>query len=280
MVWLPRWGCNGMITSSQKLLMARAGVSAGGEPWYLDGAVYLHSFAVPSGRGGAWFKPDGSKVYTTSSAFGASSRSVDEFDLSTNWDVSTATLNQRFIVASIERDVNQVAFDPTGTIMYICGTLQDRVHQYALSTAWDVSTATFDGSGPSGYVNPKFFIKGDDGTVLYHTAQGGNTLSFPLSTAWDVTTFGSPTDLGAAWGYAKHDGTMLYNQTDGDGISTLVGHYLLGTAWDFSTGTLTSTLDTFAQTNSYMSMHFISPDGENLYVTSGFTGAIFQYRLA
>ena len=29
MVWLPRWGCDGMITSSQKLLMARAGVSAG-----------------------------------------------------------------------------------------------------------------------------------------------------------------------------------------------------------------------------------------------------------
>ena len=29
MVWLPRWGCDGMIGSTQKLLMARAGVSAG-----------------------------------------------------------------------------------------------------------------------------------------------------------------------------------------------------------------------------------------------------------
>jgi len=27
LVWLPRWGCDGMITSAQKLLMARAGVS-------------------------------------------------------------------------------------------------------------------------------------------------------------------------------------------------------------------------------------------------------------
>ena len=29
MVWLPRWGCDGMITSAQKLLMARAGVQSG-----------------------------------------------------------------------------------------------------------------------------------------------------------------------------------------------------------------------------------------------------------
>ena len=268
-----------MIGSAQKLLMARVGV-AGGEPWYLDGAVYLRSFAVPTGKGGAWFKDDGSKMYSISEALGGTSRSVDEFDLSTDWDISTATINQRFIVESIERDANQVAFDPTGTIMYICGTLQDRVRQYTLSTAWDVSTATFDGSGPSGYTNPRFFLKGDDGTVLYHTGQGGNTLSFPLSTAWDVTTFGSSTDLGGVWNYAKPDGTMAYNQTNGNGVSTLVGHYLLGTAWDFSTGTLTSTLDTFAQTNNYMSMQFISPDGENLYVTSGYTGAIYQYNLA
>lgn len=266
--------------SNQKLLMARAGVSAGGEPWYLDGAVFLNSFAVPSGQGGAWFKTDGSKMYSTSRFLGSRSKSIDEFNLSTPWDVSTATIHQRFNVDAFERNVGQVAFDLTGTIMYICGTLQDQVKQFSLSTAWDVSTATFDGSGPSGYVNPRFFLKGDDGTVLYHTAQDGNTLSFPLSTAWDVTTFGSPTDLGAVWRYAKPDGTMAYNQTDGAGTSTLIGHYLLGTPWDFSTGTLTSTLDTFAQTNSFMSMHFISPDGENLYVTSGFTGAIFQYRLA
>jgi hypothetical protein len=270
-----------MITSAQKLLMARAGVSAGGgEPWYLDSAVYLQSFAVPSGKGGTWFKPDGSKLYTASAALGASSRSIDEFDLSTNWDISTATLNQRFVVATQERDVNQVAFDPTGAIMYICGKLNDMVQQYTLSTAWDVSTATHDGSGPSGYSNPSFFLKGDDGTKLYHTSSSGNTFEFPLSTAWDVTTYGSGTDLGAAWRYAKPDGTMVYNQTNGDGTKTLVGHYLLSTAWDFSSGTLTSTLDTFTETSSSMSMHFISPDGKNLYVTSGFTGAIFQYKLA
>mgnify|MGYP006999481347 CR=1 FL=1 len=41
MVWLPRWGCDGMIGSAQKLLMARAGVSVaaggGGDITFVSG---------------------------------------------------------------------------------------------------------------------------------------------------------------------------------------------------------------------------------------------------
>ena len=44
MVWLPRWGCDGMITSSQKLLMARAGVPSGPatDPFFSDVSLLLH----------------------------------------------------------------------------------------------------------------------------------------------------------------------------------------------------------------------------------------------
>ena len=55
MVWLPRWGCDGMITSAQKLLMARAGVKPANFPviettsTYTGTAATSHSVTLPSG---------------------------------------------------------------------------------------------------------------------------------------------------------------------------------------------------------------------------------------
>jgi len=262
-----------MITSAQKLLMARAGVSAGGEPWSLDGAVYVQSFAVPSGKGGVWFKPDGSKLYTTSAVLGSTGRSVDEFDLSTNWDISTATLNQRLVVGGVERDVNQVRFDPTGTYMFIMGYLQDRVFRYDLTTAWDISTASYvSGSGGPVVGNVYFFFK-DDGTVLYHTNQ-----AYPLSTAWLPSSYGTPTTLAENVRFFKDDGLRLYNTTTGINTGTLLQDFALSTAWDVSTATLNSSFDTGNQITYYTANPFISDDGKHLYVT--YSSNIYQYKLA
>ena len=39
--------------------------------------------------------------------------------------------------------VNGVEFNPTGTKMFVTGVGNSNVHQYALSTGFDVSTASF-----------------------------------------------------------------------------------------------------------------------------------------
>jgi DNA-binding beta-propeller fold protein YncE len=68
---------------------------------------------------------------------------VNEYDLSSAWDVSTASYLQNFSVASQETAPSGLFFKPDGTKMYVIGLFQDSVYEYDLSSAWDVSTASF-----------------------------------------------------------------------------------------------------------------------------------------
>jgi hypothetical protein len=74
---------------------------------------------------------------------GLSGDDVNEYDLSTAWDVSTASYLQNFSVSAQESAPYGVFFKPDGLKMYIIGFLGDDVNEYDLSTAWDVSTASY-----------------------------------------------------------------------------------------------------------------------------------------
>jgi sugar lactone lactonase YvrE len=89
---------------------------------------------------GLSFKDDGTKMYV----MGISGDDVNEYSLSTAWDISTASYVQNFSVASQETNPYGVFFRPDGTQMFINGTTNENVHEYVLSTPWDVSTASFN----------------------------------------------------------------------------------------------------------------------------------------
>ena len=74
---------------------------------------------------------------------GTSGDDVNEYDLSTPWDISTASFNQNFSVSAQETSPQDVFFKPDGTKMYVLGSGGDDVNEYDLSTAWDISTASF-----------------------------------------------------------------------------------------------------------------------------------------
>jgi len=63
----------------------------------------------------------------------------------TPWDVSTAAYDEKSKDVSSQDTIPYgVFFKPDGTKMYIVGSQYDTAYQYSLSTAWDVSTATYD----------------------------------------------------------------------------------------------------------------------------------------
>jgi DNA-binding beta-propeller fold protein YncE len=68
---------------------------------------------------------------------------VNEFDLSTAWDVSTASFLQNFSVVTEDTLPQDLFFKPDGTKMFVCGAQGQDVNEYDLSTAWDVTTASF-----------------------------------------------------------------------------------------------------------------------------------------
>ena len=80
--------------------------------------------------------------------------------------------------------------------MYITGDAGNEIDEYDLGTAWDISTKTFvqvKTSVSNG--NPGNIAFSSDGTTMILTSRGttGRIDQFTLSTAWDISTAGSPT---------------------------------------------------------------------------------------
>ena len=123
---------------------------------------------------GITFNNDGSKMYIV----GEDGDDVNEYNLSTNFDISTATFVDNFVVRSQENSPYSVKFNNDGTKMFIVGTGSANVNEYILSTAYDVSTASHETSfSVSSQENKPWGLDfNNDGTKMFITgATGGGT---------------------------------------------------------------------------------------------------------
>ncbi len=92
------------------------------------------------------FNNEGTKMYVT----GSDGRDINEYSLATAFDVSTAAFAgnaERFSVAGQEAFPQSLVFNSEGTKMFVLGSASDRINEYHLSIAYDVSTAVFAGNG-------------------------------------------------------------------------------------------------------------------------------------
>jgi len=163
-------------------------------PYMLSNLSYdSKSFDASSQLGnaeGIAFKSDGTAMYL----IGFSNDKVWQYTLSTAYDISTASYsNKSFSVASQDGVPRDVRFKPDGTIMYvIASTAPDSVYQYTLSTAWDVSTASYANkslSVQSQSINPAGLVLSPDGAKVYVAGHSNKIVfQYNLSTAWDVST--------------------------------------------------------------------------------------------
>jgi len=232
---------------------------------------------------GIFFKPDGTKMYVV----GFSSRSVHQYTLSTAYDLSTASYDSvSFSFTAQSTGPVDISFKPDGTKMYMLADSGDAVHQYSLSTAYDLSTASYDSvsfsvaaqsTGPQG-----FFFK-PDGTKMYvATFSSGTIFQYALSTAFDLSTasydsvsFSAVTQgTTASSVQIRPDGLKMYILMAGNDT---VYQYTLSTAYDISTASYDSISFSLAvQDNAAYGVIF-STDGTKMYMV-GYTGdAVYQY---
>jgi 6-phosphogluconolactonase (cycloisomerase 2 family) len=250
--------------------------------WNISTATYANkSFSVTTQEAtpfGLFFGDSGTKMYIV----GTTNDTVYQYTLSTAWDVSTASYASKSkSVTTEETNPRALFFKSDGTKMYVMGTTGDDVNEYDLSTAWDVSTASFVRvSATIGDTTPTGLWFKDDGTRMYVIGQGGDAVrEFSLSTAWNVSTISFVQSLSVGFETAptgvtfKDDGTELYvlGQTN-----DTVYEIQLGTAWDIST----------AKGFIYVGGTEITPrgihinnDGTLLFV-SGSTDSIRKYTLS
>lgn len=227
---------------------------------------------------GVHFKPDGTKMYT----IGDVTNRVHQYTLSTPWDITTAIYdNVSFLTGG--SSPSGVTFSPNGTELYTTeGANTDRVYQYTLSVAWDLSTASLTGSFSvvSQSTSPQGVRFHPDGTrmfVIDYTNSG--VYQYTLSTPWLVTTASFDASFLGATQDANNrdiefaaDGTKFFipgQNTD------RIYQYSMSTPWDVSTASYdVNFISTSAQANYGTDMTF-KPD-QTIFFVVDFT-TVYQY---
>lgn len=265
-----------------------------------------------------YMRADGLKFYT----LGRANDDVQEYDMSTAWDVSTASYVQAFdTTSSGELNAQGLYFDPTGTKMYTCGSYLDKVYQWELSTAWDVSTASFDQdfSISAQQTDPRAITFSNDGLHFYVAGETGYTVDqYTLSTAWDISTASHVDDIviGSTVDglYVSPDGGYLIIANDGantvdlwpfgevattgegnptgitfktDGTKMYfigyqgddINEFDLSTPWEPSTSTFVQTKSISAQETSPSGLRF-KTDGTKMFVIGSSSDQVREYSLS
>jgi DNA-binding beta-propeller fold protein YncE len=257
--------------------------------WNVTTASYVQNVSVAAQEitpQGLFFKPDGTKMYV----IGTSGDDVNEYDLSTAWNVATASYLQNVSVAAQESGPNDLFFKPDGTKMYVIGTVGDDVNEYNLSSAWNVATASYvqNVSVAAQEITPEGLFFRDDGIKMYVLGNTGDDVNeYDLSSAWNVATASlsvpvqnyfsvqaqeaNPTGL-----FFKPDGTKMYVVgTTGDDVN----EYNLNIAWDITTATYLQNVSIAAQEITPQAV-FFKPDGTKMYVMGQTGDDVNEYDLS
>ena len=256
--------------------------TVGSEAWSLGYASYDGvSFSVTAQDtvpNSVFFKPEGDKMYI----LGRTGDRVYEYDLSTAWNVSTASYFQNQSIFAQESNPFGLFFKPDGTKMYVSGYAGDDINEYDLSTAWDVRSSTFNSAtGVEASQISGLFFKPDGTKMYFSDVLGGDVYEVDLSTAWDVSTrSGSsqsfdvsaqetqPTEV-----FFKPDGTKMYIIGY---IGDAVNEYDLSTAWDVTSASFLQAFSVAAQETAPNGL-FFKPDGTKMFVVGQNSDTVFQY---
>ncbi len=258
-------------------------VSDGDGTSTVAGASFVDRFSVlsqDSGPDSLAFSTDGTKMFV----LGATGDDVNEYTLSTGFDVSTASFVDSFSVSSQDTNPRGLAFNTDGTKMFVTGNNGDDVNEYTLSTGFDVSTASFVDSFSisSQDTMPAGLAFNTDGTKMFVSMQGGDDVhEYTLSTGFDVSTASYVDSFSVdSQTNSQHD---LAFSTDGTKMFVVassgdVHEYTLSTGFDVSTASFVGSFDIEGQERSSYGIAF-NADGTKMFISGRYHAAVAEFTL-
>ena len=173
--------------------------------WDLSTASYESKTLTISGQSsnarGIQLSNDGTSLFVGSIA---STDGVFQYTLSTAFDISTGSYASKFLnVISQASEMSDFDFNSDGTKVFVVDYDDNDVHQYSLSTAFDISTATYDSIvfNPSegGASSCRGMTFADSGNKLYQLINTGTevyqystttpaTITYPSTLEWPSGT--------------------------------------------------------------------------------------------
>ena len=238
---------------------------------------------------GMAFSNDGAKMFVVGGDVG---KAVNEYTLSTHFDVSTATsTNVTFSVSDQDENPTGMAFSNDGVKMFVVGWNDEKINEYTLSTPFDLSTASYDGdterfsvSGHEGL--PTGMAFSNDGTKMFVVGDDGNDISeYTLSTPFDVSTASYDDDERFSVLGQETSPTGMAFSNDGAKMFVVgwnednINEYTLLAPFDVSTATFANvTFSVSGQDQNPQGMAF-SNDGAKMFVVGNIGEAVNEYTL-
>ena len=249
---------------------------------------------------GLTFNNDGTKMYTLRSELKVDA--VIEHTLTTAYDISTATVNNTKVVhvsgGNDSHVPTQVVFNNDGTKMFVVNHANRRsVDYWSLTTAFDVSTASFDGLysliGKEQRANSIAF--NNDGTRMFIAGVGNNSQvrvhEFSLDTAFDLSSTVTHLNTEDLISFQNHidgvtfnyDGTKMYTITlmnkDGTEAQDLMNQFKLTTPYDVSTLSLEGTYTVSSVSGDSREVVF-SNDGSKMFIIDDDNDKVHEFNLS
>ena len=255
---------------------------------------------------GIWFKPDGTRYFMVGSQ--GSEEGVFEYEMSTAWDVSTATYtgNVHNLAPHYVADAwRSVSFNPDGTKMFLTNQDSDQMKAFDLDVGWDLSSfdesdygsiETFnldDGEIPFKENKVKGHYFREDGLKLYIVGETNNSaIEYNLSSAFDLTSIGGVSqsyDISSSVApYVSgdteteingiHFSTDGYRMYTGGNDKDNVYEHRLSTAWDVTTATYETKKSISSEETQIHDVQW-KPDGSKMYIVGHGTDVVHQYNI-
>lgn len=165
-----------------------------GTAWDLSTTTYNNNSTtvVVDSPSGMFMGKSGSKLYLVDDKGTGTDGFVSEHTLSTAWDISTESQTQTYGVGSEDEHMVDVSFKPDGTKMYTVGFSNDNVYEYDLSTAWDISTASYNQAysvGTETTLPLSLFFKEDGGKMyVWSDTDTYSLYEYDLKSNWNIST--------------------------------------------------------------------------------------------
>jgi len=256
-------------------------------------AVFVDSFSVNAYNEGnlpdaVAFNNNGTKMFVT----GSNGRAVNEYTLTTGFDVSTATYagdDERFDISNEETWPSGLAFNNDGTKMFVVGRAGDDVSEYILILGFNVSTAIYAGDDERFVVSseddsPRGLAFNNDGTKMFVVGTENDAVyEYTLTTGFDVST---ASYVGSFDTSMTNPSGITFNRSGSrmfviSGSTGEISEFPLSIGFDLSTAssTATGTLSINSEETAASDLVF-NDDGTKMFIT-GWTGDdVTEYTLS
>ena len=208
---------------------------------------------------------------------------IDRYELSTAWDLSTATLDAKYTPTGWASG-SRCAFSSNGDKLFIVGnTYKDTLYTYPLSTNWDISTTGTATLLEAPFRMPFIFEMCDSGGTLL-TGTSSYSLTYELPTPNNFSSCGFNGRLFHNRGSQGGFYTCIEFNSDGTAFYTFfrgaIYKYTLSTAYDLSTMSLDSTSSHSYPNSGYTGViASVAKDETHVLIATDYNDTIYHYKM-